>query len=158
MGMALLAVTDNFWLVVAAVCGGFVSVVGTVAGAWLLSWLQERNRFRHAIRMVATEVGDNAADVGRWEREDISLDDLRRRLSTQVFDATRFELAPLPRQAGGTWAVLMDRYRTLRTTKDTGAAPPSAAALNSLFEDLLKYWHLPLRQRIKLARVSRKSK
>jgi hypothetical protein len=31
-------------------------------------------------------VGDNAADIGRWEREDISLDDLRRRLSTQVFE------------------------------------------------------------------------
>jgi hypothetical protein len=151
----LLALTDNFWLVFAAVIGSLVAVAGTVVGTWLLSWLQERARFRHAIRMVATEVGDNAADVTRWERQDISMDELRRRLATDTFEATRFDLAPLARTRTGLWAVLMDAYRRVRQSIEIGREPPSSRALNSLFDDLMDYWHIPLRQRIKMARASR---
>jgi hypothetical protein len=156
--LALLAVTDNFWLVVAAVCGGAVTVVGTVSGTWLLSWLQEQSRYRHALWLVSTELADNASEVGRYEEKSLSMIKLRERLSTQFFEATRFELAPLQRRASGTWALLMDGYRRLKNTKETGSEPPSAEQLTDLFESLYNdHLYLPLKQKFKLWRAMRKA-
>jgi hypothetical protein len=149
----LLAVTDNFWLVVAAVCGGFITVVGTVVGTWLLSWLQERTRYRHAVRMVATELMDNVAEVARYERDTVAMEALRERLSIESFDTTRFELARLQRGDPETWALLVDRYRKLRTTIRTGEKPPSATELESLSEGLLAHWFVPLRRRLKYRKL-----
>jgi hypothetical protein len=156
-GGARLAVTDNFWLIVSGVCGGVVTVVGTIFGTWFLSRLQETSRYRHALWLLSTELGDNASEVGRYERKSISMDKLRERLSTQMFDATRFELAPLQRRASGTWALVMDVYRRLKNTKGTGAEPPSADQLSDLFDDLYAMLHLPLKQKVRLWRVMRKA-
>jgi hypothetical protein len=154
----LLAVTDNFWLVISAVIGALVAVAGTVLGTWLLSRLQELQRYRHAVKLVATEVADNAGEVARYERSEIGIDDLRRRVSTDLFEGVQFELAPLARRLTGRWAILMDTYRRLRKTIETGALPPSSGSLEELFEDLMEDWHMSWRQRRRLAKLQRDSK
>ena len=151
---SVLAVTDNFWLVVAAVVGAVIATLLT----WYLSWLQERGRYRHAIRLVATEFADNAAEIGRYERGSISMELLRERLSTELFDATRFELGYLQRRASGTWALVMDKYRGRRNTIKTGAEPPSTESIQPLVEDLYEHWYVPWFLRFRLWRMMRASR
>jgi hypothetical protein len=150
----MVAVTDNFWLVVAAVVG---AVIATLLTAWL-SWLQERSRYRHAIRLVTTEFADNAAEIARYERKSISMDQLRERLSTELFDATRFELAYLQRRASGTWALVMDKYRGIRNTINTGSEPPSIESMQPLVEDLFEHWYVPWLLQFRLWRTMRASR